>query len=246
MTSLPLRAPADEEGFQSRLFREYGALDGSELLRVMIEHEFKGRIAVTSSFGAESAVLLHMVAGIDPTTPVIFLNTGQLFSTTISYQQVLRSRLGLSDVRMVSPERLDIIRTDPHDTLWRDDPDACCHLRKVVPLAKALEGFEAWVTGRKRFHGNQRTGLPAMEFEAGKVKINPLIHWPAERMEAAFEEHDLPRHPLAEVEGYTSIGCHTCTHKPGSGGGRSGRWAGTEKTECGIHQAKWNWAGENI
>ncbi len=240
-------ASMTKEDTLSRLVRMYGHLKGPELLRAMIKTEFAGRIAVTSSFGAEAAVMLHMVARIDPDTPVIFLDTGHLFSTTISYQEIIQTRLRLGDVRVIRPDQKDIARNDPDGTLWRDDPDACCHFRKVVPLEKALAGFDAWITGRKRFHGNERTNLPTIEFVDGRVKINPLVGWSPEDVEAAFRKYDLPRHPLADTGGYTSIGCHTCTYKSAPGdGARSGRWAGTGKTECGIHRSSSTWAGENI
>ncbi len=235
------------EDILSRLTRMYGDLKGEELLHAMIKTEFVGRIAVTSSFGAEAAVLLHMVARVAPDTPVIFLDTGHLFSTTLSYQEILQVRLGLTDVRIVRPDQMDIVKNDPNGTLWRDDPDACCHFRKVVPLEKALVGFDAWITGRKRFHGNERTDLPTIEFMDGRIKINPLVGWSAKDVESAFREYDLPRHPMADTGGYTSIGCHTCTNKPNPGDDtRSGRWAGSGKTECDIHRAASSWAGENI
>ena len=206
----------------------------------MIEREFPGRIAAVSSFGAEAAVLLHLIAEIDPATPVIFLNTGKHFPETLAYREEATARLGLSDVRVVTPDPLSAAHLDPHGTLWRDGPDHCCHLRKVVPLRRALAGFEAWITGRKRYQGGTRAGLAAVERVGGHVKINPLAGWSEARVEAAFQDAALPRHPLVS-EGYTSIGCAPCTRRAVCGAAtRSGRWLGTGKTECGIH-----WPSQN-
>jgi len=222
---------------QESLARRYGHLDGAGLLRPMIEHEFAGRIAVVSSFGTEAAVILSLVAEIDPSTPIVFLDTGKHFLETLTYKDILVGRFGFTDVRVVEPDPVDLEDEDPTGDLWSRAPDRCCHLRKVRPLARALCDFDAWVTGRKRFHGGQRTRLPALEAQDGRIKINPLVHWPRPWVEAAFRERGLPPHPLAD-EGYASIGCKPCTLPVGGAGGdlRAGRWQGREKTECGIHR----------
>ncbi|RMD62875.1 MAG: phosphoadenylyl-sulfate reductase [Alphaproteobacteria bacterium] len=213
----------------------YAGYDGAALLRAMIEREFPGRIAVVSSFGAESAVLLDLVARVDPTVPVIFLDTGKHFDETLSYRDEVTARLGLRDVRSVTPEPAVLARRDPHGQLWRLSPDHCCHLRKVLPLRRALAGFDAWITGRKRYQGGVRTDLPCIEAADGWVKINPLAPWSAAQIAAAFRDSGLPRHPLAD-DGYPSIGCAPCTRRVRAGEPvRAGRWAGTGKTECGIH-----------
>lgn len=213
----------------------YGDLDGIDLLRVMIEDEFPGRIAVTSSFGAEAAVLLDLVAQVDPATPVIVLDTGKLFPETYAYIDLLKDRLGLRDVRLQRPSDEEVMAKDPDETLYRTDPDTCCHMRKTKPLGDALREFDAWVTGRKRFHGAARSSLETVEAVDGRIKVNPLATWHQAWIEDAFEERDLPRHPLVE-RGYLSIGCTTCTVavKPGETV-RAGRWRGSDKTECGIH-----------
>ena len=227
-------------GDRVRALREaYGRLGGLELVRVVIEKEFPGRIALVSAFGAESAVLLDLVAQVDPATPVIFLETGKLFSETLAYRDALAARLGLADVRSVRPDAAAIAGHDPDGNLWQRRPDACCRLRKVLPLETALSGFEAWITGRKRFHGGDRSHLPTIEALDGWIKINPLAGWSHAEVDAAITARNLPRHPLA-MEGYLSIGCQPCTRKSApSESIRAGRWAGTEKTECGIHLAKW-------
>lgn len=231
----PIRPPFDARACAVELTERYAGLGGIRLLRPMIEREFPGRIAVVSSFGADSAVLLALVAQVDPATPVIFLETGKHFPETLGYRDELTSRLGLRDVRSIRPEAVQLERHDPEGALWRRDPDFCCHLRKVLPLKRALAGFDAWVTGRKRFQDAARAALPPIEVDGTRIKINPLAGWSADQLEAGLEVAGLPRHPLVE-DGYPSIGCEPCTRRPAPGAGpRSGRWAGHNKTECGIH-----------
>lgn len=221
-----------------RLAERYGALDGAELLAAMIEREFPGRLAVVSSFGAETAVILDLVAEMDRATPVVFLDTAKHFPETLAYRDALVRRLGLTDVRSVEPDREAIAREDPDGELWRRNPDRCCHLRKVAPLERALAGFDAWVNGRKRYHGELRSDLPTIEAADGRIKINPLARWTHERVEARLDQRRLPRHPLAE-RGYRSIGCAPCTDAVAADSPmRAGRWSGTGKIECGIHRAK--------
>ncbi|MEA2780304.1 MAG: phosphoadenosine phosphosulfate reductase [Rhodospirillaceae bacterium] len=213
----------------------YGEMDGAALLRPFIENEFPGRIALVSSFGTEAAVLLHIVAEIDRDLPVIFLDTGKLFGETLRYRDALVRRLGLTDLRIIKPAPEAIAAGDPDGVLWHGDPDACCALRKVAPLRKALAGFDAWISGRKRYQGALRAFLPVIEASGEKIKINPLARWSKERIDAEFAARDLPHHPLEE-DGFLSIGCMPCTQRaPIDAGPRGGRWAGREKTECGIH-----------
>lgn len=217
----------------------YGAYDSHEVLSAAIHDIFPGRIAVVSSFGAESAVLLDQVAQVDRATPVIFLETGKHFPETLAYRDHLVDRLGLTDVRSVAPAAEDLAWADADGTLWKRNPDLCCRLRKVLPLERALSGFSAWINGRKRFQGGLRGQIPLFEASEARIKVNPLAHWGPEAIRQQFEARDLPSHPLT-AQGYTSIGCGPCTFKSGSdAGARSGRWQGSEKTECGIHQAPW-------
>ena len=226
-----------QEETHRSLLRRYGQLSGAALLRPLIEDEFRGRIALVSSFGTESAVLLHMVASIDSAAPVLFIDTGKLFDATLRYRDELTARLGLRDVRTIGPAPAAVVAADSDGTLWARDPDACCDLRKVVPLAAVLSGFDAWLSGRKRYQGGARTALPTIEIAEGKVKINPLAGWSRAEIDDTFARLDLPRHPL-EAEGFLSVGCTTCTARVAPGADpRSGRWAGTAKTECGIHLA---------
>ena len=226
------------------VWARYGHLDTEALLEALIHEAFPGRIAVSSSFGTESAVLLYLVSRVAPETPVLFLDTGMLFAQTDQYRRRLQDRLGLRDIRIIRPDEDHLREYDPDGTLHQRDPDACCHLRKVLPMQRVLDGFDAWITGRKRIHGGSRQALPVIEHDGKHTKINPLATWDAEQIQMAFTDHDLPRHPLEEM-GYTSVGCHPCTSLPMSGDGvRSGRWSGLDKTECGIHKAPW--AGQGI
>jgi phosphoadenosine phosphosulfate reductase len=206
------------------------------LLTAAITRDFRGAIALVSSFGAESAVLLHLVATVDPATPVLFLDTGRLFGETLRYRTLLAERLGLRDLRVLAPDPVALAALDPARTAWRDAPDACCGLRKVAPLRQGLAPFRAWISGRKRFHGGGRESLPLLETAEGRVKLNPLANWSPRQLADYMERHALPRHPL-EAEGFRSIGCLPCTDRvrpeeeP-----RAGRWRGLDKTECGIHR----------
>jgi phosphoadenosine phosphosulfate reductase len=213
----------------------YGGLAGDPLLRALIETALRGRIALVSSFGADAAVLLHMVASIDRATPVIFLDTGKHFGETRRYRDTLVAALGLSDVRSVAPDADALARNDPSGTLWHRDPARCCAVRKVAPLARALEPFAAWITGRKRFQGGERGALPTLEIAEGRIKVNPLARWTAADITAEFAKRGLPPHPLV-ADGFLSIGCMPCTARAAAAADpRSGRWLGLDKSECGIH-----------
>ena len=211
------------------------SLDAPGLLDLAIREAFPGRIAVISSFAAESVVLLHLVAQIDPATPVLFLNTHKLFGETMRYRDRIQETLGLTDIRSVGPHPDDRRAQDPEGTLWSRNPDACCHFRKVVPLRRAMAGFDAVITGRKRFQTEFRATMEKVEAVEGRVRINPLVDWSLADLNAYIEEHRLPKHPLTN-DGYPSIGCIPCTRRVGSGQGyRDGRWPGSAKVECGIH-----------
>lgn len=217
--------------------------DGIDILAPLIERHFPGKIALVSSFGAESAVLLHMVSKIDRALPVIFLDTGKLFWETISYRSMLVDRLGLTDIRTIKPDAGELAQSDADGVLHKTNPDMCCHIRKREPLERALQGFDAWISGRKRFHGGLRINIPTLEMQDGRLKVEPLARFNAKDIEHYIEHYDLPRHPLVG-QGYRSIGCVPCTVKGGtSDNPRAGRWAGLSKTECGIH---WSANGQPI
>lgn len=209
--------------------------DARGILELALQQVFPGRTAVVSSFGGESAVLLHLVAAIDPTTPILFVNTGKLFGETLRYRDRLQDLLGLTDIRAIGPHPAERTRDDPDGVLWSKHPDACCNLRKVRPLRRALDGFDAIVTGRKRFQTHARAAMAPVEYFESRFRFNPLAEWSAAELESYFAEHALPRHPLAE-DGYPSIGCMPCTRRLHAGEGyRDGRWSGLDKDECGIH-----------
>ena len=206
------------------------------MLRDLLTGELKGRIAAVSSFGAESAILLHLIAHIDPDTPVIFVNTQKMFGDTLAYRDELAERLGFTDLRVYRPDPRLLGLKDRPGLRWSYDPDGCCDLRKVEPLRRALAPFDAWISGRKGFQAGTRTALPRIEADEGRLKINPLADWSKAELDAYFAEHDLPRHPL-EAQGYASIGCAPCTSRIAPGEDpRAGRWRGWDKVECGIHK----------
>jgi phosphoadenosine phosphosulfate reductase len=193
-----------------------------------------GRLGVVSSFGTESAVLLKFVADIDPSLPILFLDTLWLFKETLAYRDLLVAHLGLTDVRTIVPSPSALALRDPKRDSCFIERDACCYTRKVEPLANELQAFDGWISGRKRFHGGERNRLATVEADGRRLKFNPLAHLTPEELNAVFAASNLPRHPL-EGFGYSSIGCIPCTTRPINGNARSGRWSGLEKTECGIH-----------
>jgi phosphoadenosine phosphosulfate reductase len=196
------------------------------------------KLAVVSSFGTESAALLKIIADVDPAIPVVFLDTGWLFQETLDYRDQLTELLGLRDVRTIKPLEATLERDDANRDLWFSDPDACCRIRKVEPLARALEPFAAWFNGRKRFQGGDRASMAVVEADGARLKFNPLANATADDLRALYASAKLPPHPLL-ASGFTSIGCMPCTTrtKPGEDA-RAGRWRDRGKTECGIHVAK--------
>lgn len=220
--------------FLNERYRRWHARD---MLDDLVHYELAGRVALVSSFGADSVVLLHLAASVDPTIPVIFIDTGKIFGSTLRYRDDLVDRLGLTDVRIARPDPAVLTTQDTDSGLWLREPDKCCAIRKVAPLARALSGFDAWISGRKRYQGGLRAELPLIEAEGRRIKVNPLAGWSREDIDAYRTAHDLPEHPLV-ADGFRSIGCMPCTTRVADGEDeRSGRWRGRDKTECGIHFA---------
>ncbi len=206
------------------------------LERALTDHDV-GSLALVSSFGAESVVLLHLAAMVDRNIPVIFVDTELLFAETLVYQQELAERLNLTNLKIIRASESSLAAEDPDGLLHRRDTDACCSLRKTRPLQQALRDYDGWITGRKRFQAGTRAALEFFEIEdfTGRIKVNPLAHWAPEDVRAYMEENRLPRHPMV-AQGYPSIGCAPCTSPVKEGEDpRSGRWRGQQKTECGIH-----------
>ena len=219
----------------SRLEDRFAKVKASSLLRLAIEDLFPGRIALVSSFGADSVVLLHMVAQVDPATPVVFVDTGQHFEETLSYRDALVARFGLTNLVLAEPDANVTAAEDPEKSLFASDPDRCCDIRKVEPLARALDGYDAWITGRKGFQSATRSRVPLFEAEGDRVKVNPLVGWSASDLLDYIRAADLPPHPLV-AKGFPSIGCLPCTSRVAPGEDpRAGRWRGRTKSECGIH-----------
>ncbi len=238
LSVIPLHTDVTSEVRKSRLsqLREHtSGLGADGLLAYALKEAYPKKIAVVSSFAAESVVLLHLVAAIDPETPILFLNTGKLFGETLRYRDRLQDVLGLTDIRAIGPHPMMRERHDPEGTLWSRDPDACCHFRKTVPLARALGSFDALITGRKRFQTAMRAAMEKVELVDGRVRFNPLIDWSLEELNRYVEQHGLPKHPLVH-DGYPPIGCMPCPRRVAAGESyRAGRWAGRDKDECGMH-----------
>ncbi len=208
----------------------------TSVLELALKDQDLGQVALVSSFGSESVVLLHLVSVIAPQTPVLFIDTKMLFPETLQYQRDLADHLHLCDLRTIRAAQPRLSFDDPDGTLHQFNTDACCALRKVEPLERALGEFDGWITGRKRYQGGQREAVEFFEAEGDlRIKVNPLAHWGPEDISDYMINNRLPRHPLV-AKGFASIGCAPCTSpvKPGENP-RAGRWRGKQKTECGIH-----------
>jgi phosphoadenosine phosphosulfate reductase len=213
-----------------------GLLDQAEptdIIRWACE-TFGDKVAISSSFGAESACLLSLAVKVKPDIPVIFINTGFLFPETLAFREDLKKRLGLN-IKEVGPimGHADFLRQ--FGKLYETDPDRCCEINKVEPLKRALDGLECWMSGVRGDQTSYRAGLPVVEKKKGLIKVSPILRWHSKQVYAYLKAEGLPLHPLWE-KGYTSIGCEPCTAVPGNPDDpRSGRWSGKNKSECGIH-----------
>jgi phosphoadenosine phosphosulfate reductase len=240
MTFLEVTTQANPavEAAAAALDHELANASPAEIVQAALRSYDREKLAVVSSFGTESAALLKIVADVDPAVPVIFLDTGWLFPETLDYRDQLTELLGLRDVRTIKPLDAALRREDPDSALWSSDPDACCRIRKVEPLQRALEPFSAWFNGRKRFQGGERAAMAVVEADGARLKFNPLANAAAETIRALYASAKLPPHPLL-ASGFTSIGCMPCTTRTKAGEDpRAGRWRDRGKTECGIHLAK--------
>jgi len=187
-------------------------------------------LVVTASF--QNAVLVHMAATAIPGIEIVLLDTQYLFAETKWFAEELTKRFDLN-LRIVNP-----LPNVQADNLWRTDPDGCCNIRKVEPLNRALAGKQAWITGVRRADSETRANVRVRSFDVGHniVKLNPLAAFTDDDMVKYQKLHELPAHPLTE-RGYESIGCWPCTRPVVAGEDkRAGRWAGSTKTECGIHR----------
>lgn len=227
----PRFTQADADAFNQR----FEGVDAKTMLRQLLAEGALGRIAAVSSFGTESAVLLHLLSEVDRDIEVVFVDTLRMFPETLAYRETLLDHLGMHNRRTVTPIAEVLEKRDANELRWSFDPDGCCEIRKVEPMERAKQGLDSWISGRKAFQSQTRQNMPRFEIDNGLLKVNPLGDWIKADLDAYFEEHDLPRHPL-EAEGYLSVGCAPCTSKvmPGEDP-RAGRWRGWDKTECGIH-----------
>ena len=221
-----------------RLDRALRDASPAKVIEAALKAAGREHLALVSSFGTESAALLKVMADVDPAIPVIFLDTGGLFEETLAYRDTLIATLGLRDVRSIKPLDETLTAADPDRELWFSDPDACCRIRKVEPLARALKPFSAWINGRKRFQGGTRAEIPVVEQDGAKLKFNPFANVSREEIEAIYKLANLPPHPLV-ASGYQSVGCMPCSSRTAADeDARAGRWRGQAKTECGIHTIK--------
>lgn len=234
---MPLEAPLEPIATRAaELNARYRHHSATTVLEHALNDPQVGRIAMVSSFGAESVALLHMVSVIYRSVPILFLDTQMLFPETLAYQREVADRLGLADMRILTPDRTEMFLRDADGDLNLSDPDGCCRLRKIEPLEDALEDFDAWITGRKRFQGGRRATMEFFEAEGRhRIKVNPLAHWTSDDVRDYIVNNRLPRHPLVS-NGFPSIGCAPCTTRVADGEDpRAGRWRGRTKQECGIH-----------
>jgi len=230
--------PARDSSRAGELDRALRDASPAEVIAAALNAVGREHLAVVSSFGIESAALLKVMADVDPAIPVVFLDTGWLFEETLAYRDTLIATLGLRDVRSIKPLEETLSREDGNRELWFTDPDACCRIRKVEPLARALAPFSAWINGRKRFQGGLRADIPVVEDDGARLKFNPFANVSREAIEAIYTGAKLPPHPLA-ASGYLSVGCMPCTSRTSPDeDARAGRWRGRAKTECGIHTVK--------
>lgn len=235
MTTFETNARLELRDRASTLSVRHAGKSAEDVLRAVIRGDFYGRVGLVSSFGTEAAVLLHMVARIDPYVPVIFLDTWKHFPETLQYRARLIETLGLCNIQTVTPSPAKLKADDPEGVLHGRNPDLCCHIRKTQPMLSSLRSLDCWITGRKRGQAETRSEMALFETQDRWIKVNPLIDWGAEEVSEYFASHDLPAHPL-KSQGYLSVGCAPCTRavRPGEDA-RAGRWADSDKTECGIH-----------
>ncbi len=241
MNAIPHQAPTGalaEPSQAAVLDRALRDASPAKVIETALQTVGREHLALVSSFGTESAALLKVMADVDPAIPVVFLDTGWLFEETLAYRDTLIATLGLRDVRSIKPLEETLSREDPERELWFSDPDACCRIRKVEPLARALKPFSAWINGRKRFQGGARAEIPVVEDDGAKLKFNPFANVSREEIEAIYQLAKLPPHPLV-ASGFLSVGCMPCSSRSAPGEDeRAGRWRGKAKTECGIHTMK--------
>ncbi|MGI9400207.1 MAG: phosphoadenylyl-sulfate reductase [Rhizobiaceae bacterium] len=232
--NIELEKSADRLDIDELNYR-FASSGSRHLLETVISENPDKKFALVSSFGANSVVLLHIIASIDPAIPVLFIDTGKLFGDTIAYRDKISKDLGLNNIRVIEPQKNVLKAVDPHGALWMSDRDTCCSIRKVQPFSQALKDYDIWISGRKRYQSGKRIDLPLFENDGRRLKINPLANWTQGDIDIYRNAFSLRQHPLVS-KGYRSIGCEPCTTPVKKGEDeRAGRWRGMDKTECGIH-----------
>ena len=221
-----------------KLSGEWQHLSAQEVLsEILTGNAFIKNPALVSSFGADSAVLLHMASTLDANAQIVFLDTGFHFSETLSYRDRLTKAFGLTNVRTASVDPIAVKRLDAQRRLHLSAPDSCCQLRKVSVLDRHLRMNDAWISGQRRCQASTRSSVSVVEVDEarGKLKFNPLANWSDSDMATYRARYLLPEHPLT-AKGYLSIGCSPCTSAVTAGeDARAGRWRGQSKLECGLH-----------
>ena len=221
----------------STISKSLNKLESKKILEKCIYYFFEKKIAYVCSFGAESAVLLHMISNIERNLPVVFINTLKLFNETIDYKDRLVREFSLKNITELTPSKEDIELYDSEGKLWSNNPDKCCNFRKVKILDNYLNNFQAWFSGRKGYQSDERSKNNIVELQDKKFIISPLISWKKKDVDNYYIKYNLPRHPLSD-QGFLSIGCKNCTSKTVNLSDiRSGRWNGLQKTECGIYKS---------
>ena len=224
------------EEHAAALNTQYADADATRILAGCAVEHFENSLCLVSSFGAESAVLISLALEAKRDLPIVFIDTLRHFEDTSTYVDILRRRLAIENLTVVQPRNAEIQSLDPDAQLFGRDADQCCHIRKTLPMLRALSPYRAWISGRKRYQSSTRTDLHLFEVQDRWIKVNPLAEWTAEMIGNYARNLDLPPHPLV-ARGYLSIGCEPCTRPVAEGetDPRAGRWADSEKTECGIH-----------
>jgi phosphoadenosine phosphosulfate reductase len=222
------RALSDLEG----LNEELELLEAHDILKWAFE-TFGSRVAISSSFQTQSMPLLHMVARYIPEVPILFLDTGFHFPETLAFRDQIIEEWGLNVINLRYSEGHGEFQRR-YGALYQRDSDMCCYLNKVEPMREALEQYDAWISGIRRDQTENRANTPVIQQRSdGLYKICPMVSWTSRDITTYTNRNELPVHPLLS-EGYMSVGCAPCT-KPTFGSYREGRWAGSGKTECGIH-----------
>lgn len=228
--------PDDIQRLNAQFNAAEPGVDAAAAIITWAAAQFMPRLAMTSSFQTQSVALLHILSRVRPDVPVVFLDTGYHFPETLAYRDDLIARFGLTvrSVRSAVPQSEQIRQHG--DALYRRDPDLCCYINKVEPMRRALRDLDAWISGIRRDQTTNRASADPVELlPDGRVKVNPLVAWTHKDVWTYINRHDLPAHPLFS-QGYLSVGCAPCTQPVAAGDDeRAGRWAGADKTECGLH-----------